>query len=202
MLVCYHPYYRYLDVYYPYISLNNVIQVCSPNPLMLRDFEFLFQQFARRKDWYRTCRNSSMHILFRNKFPKIAVCCSLLPSVGSQDVLFFKFSVLINGTKQFSSSCNYIIETWNPILWCDLECKVEGMFLEKEWNETEILFEFKYATAISRTSNIAAVQSWEARGSVNWILVGIGVSEARLKEAGRNRRIRISLLGTVVKKYK
>ncbi|KAJ1394780.1 disease resistance protein [Sesbania bispinosa] len=62
-------------------------------------------------------------------------------------VLDFKFSVLINGTKQFNSSCNYIFSTermTDQILMCDLQCKVERAFSDHEWNEVEILCELKY----------------------------------------------------------
>lgn len=53
MLVCHNPRFTYLDMHYPYISPNNIIQLCSPSPLMHSDFDFLFQKFARLKDWFR-----------------------------------------------------------------------------------------------------------------------------------------------------
>ncbi|KAG5012546.1 hypothetical protein JHK86_024807 [Glycine max] len=164
-LVCYHPrisfsdvYFTYLDMHYPYISPNNVIKVCSPNPLMHYDFHLLFQKLATYKGWCNVWMKLSMLFSFRNKFPKIVVFCSVMPS--SHTLLVYMFSVLINGSKQFSSSCKYIFLTWDPIHWCDLQCKAEAIFSEHEWNEVEILSELKPTHMFGREI-------------VNWTLFGV-----------------------------
>ena len=84
--------------------------------------------------------------------------CSVMPS--SHTLLVYKFSVLINGSKQFSSSCKYIFLTWDPIHWCDLQCKAEAIFSEHEWNEVEILSELKPTHMFGREI-------------VNWTLFGV-----------------------------
>ncbi|RZC23861.1 TMV resistance protein N [Glycine soja] len=161
--------FTYIDMYYPHISPNNVIQVCSPNLLLHHDFILLFKKLAS-KDGSR-CRKSSMHFSFRNKFPKIAVCCSVLPSLKITMILILKLGVLINGTKIFSSSCNYLFtQTWNPKLWCDLESKAEGMFSEQEWNEAEILFELGYPTPCAGLT--MSLHNF-AEGRLNWTLFGV-----------------------------
>lgn len=113
-----------------------------------------------------------MNFSFRKKFPKIAVCCSIISRLKSvmEMVLILKFSVLINGTMQFSSSCNYIFRTWDPILWCDLECKAEGIFSEHEWNEAEILFELKCPAPSSVEAMWAHNISMEI---IDWTLIGV-----------------------------
>jgi len=176
ILVCHLDprHYHHLDLYYLYMSPNNVIQVCSPNLYMLCDFDLLFQKLALgvEKDWFRRCRKWSMNFSFRKKFPKIAVCCSIISRLKSvmEMVLILKFSVLINGTMQFSSSCNYIFRTWDPILWCDLECKAEGIFSEHEWNEAEILFELKCPAPSSVEAMWAHNISMEI---IDWTLIGV-----------------------------
>ncbi|KAK7271000.1 hypothetical protein RJT34_26570 [Clitoria ternatea] len=135
------------DVYYPYTSPDNVIQVCRPHQLMHPHFmNSLFKKERRRFGWNHPVRNLSVHFSFRKKFPKIALCCFLTPIIKRVMILMFKFTVLINGTKQLSSSCNYISSTWDPMFWCDLKCKseTEGIFLDREWNEVEIMLEMTY----------------------------------------------------------
>ncbi|KAK7364506.1 hypothetical protein VNO80_13220 [Phaseolus coccineus] len=121
---------RYLDVCYAYISPNNAIQVCSPNPIMHSYFHLLFQEL-RTGEEDRLCflRESSIHFSFRNKFPKIALCCSIsLPFMKSVAVLNLKLRLVINDSMQLSAVCNFIERGWNTILWCDLEGKVERVF--------------------------------------------------------------------------
>ncbi|KAK7380571.1 hypothetical protein VNO78_33085 [Psophocarpus tetragonolobus] len=162
----------YLDVYYPYISPNNVIRVCSPNPLLHSDFHLLFKNIGRSKGRHSCYRKSSMQFSFQNKFPKIAVCCSILPGLKGLMLMIFKLSVFINGTKQFSSSCNHICKSWwNPELWCDLESKGEGIFSEQEWNEAEILLELGYPTPCSQSVGIELYNI--GRGTLNWTLIGV-----------------------------
>ncbi|KAK7291259.1 hypothetical protein RIF29_06251 [Crotalaria pallida] len=147
-----------LDVYYDCVGPNNVIQVCTPNPLEHPNFELLFKDLT-----VLPCRpcvvgsmltslRSSTCFRFRNKFPKITLCCAGQSLVAHIRVLSLKMNVLINGIEQFSCSCAYIT-TSNPeysssqILVCGLECKVEGyVFSEREWNEVEIVcvLEFTY----------------------------------------------------------
>ncbi|KAK7380570.1 hypothetical protein VNO78_33084 [Psophocarpus tetragonolobus] len=172
-----HITYTYLDMYYTYISPNNAIQVCSPDPLLHSDFLTLFQNFAKGtdNDLFRRCWKSSMCFSFRNKFPKIAACCSMLPTLRSSvniNIFILKLRAYINGSKQFSSSCNYIFDTWyggNPILWFDLQGK-EGTFSEYVWNEAEILFELKYPTQRTR-------EGWSTHninlGNVKCTLIGV-----------------------------
>ncbi|KAL5122857.1 TMV resistance protein N [Glycine soja] len=105
------------------VSYDGLEEICSPNLYMHCNFDLMFHMLARgEEDLHHRSRKSSLHFWFRNKFPKITVCCSILPSLNFLLVFIFKLRVLINGTKQFSSSCNYIYSTGNPILWCDLEC--------------------------------------------------------------------------------
>jgi len=94
----------YLDVYYPYISPNNGIQVCSPNPLVHSDFGLLFQKLSRDEDMLCFRKESSINFSFRNKFPKIALCCSIsLPLLENVTIFNIKFRVFINDTMQFNA---------------------------------------------------------------------------------------------------
>jgi len=123
----------YLDVYYPYISPNNAIQVCCPNPLMHFDFRLLFTKLKKKEHWHCFGLKSSIHFSFRNKFPKAAICCSIsFPMLESVMLFDIKFRVFINDTMQFSALCNFIVREWKTILWCDLEDKGEGLFSDQE----------------------------------------------------------------------
>lgn len=133
------------------------------------DFDLMFHMLARgEEDLHHRSRKSSLHFWFRNKFPKITVCCSILPGLNFLLVFIFKLRVLINGTKQFSSSCNYITCKWNPILWCDLQCKEEGVFSKHEWNEVEILCDVKYPIPCGERVMVTARNKI---GSLNWSLI-------------------------------
>ncbi|KAG4981592.1 hypothetical protein JHK84_035168 [Glycine max] len=161
----------YLDLCFPYISFHNVIEVCSPNPLECHNFGFLFKLLqAGSLNWYKPgSRTSSMQFWFRKKFPKIALCFSVEAYINRASwVLDFEFTLLINGTKQFSSSCNYITCKWNPILWCDLQCKEEGVFSKHEWNEVEILCDVKYPIPCGERVMVTARNKI---GSLNWSLI-------------------------------
>ncbi|XP_061355776.1 disease resistance protein Roq1-like [Gastrolobium bilobum] len=135
----------FLDVYYLNISPYNVIEVCRPSPPHvdgLVESDFLWSKLISG------AREMSMCFWFRNKFPKIALFCNTEPGINQDNaVLDFKLSVVINGTKQFSSSCNYIFHRpgmRNIMLCCDLQCKVESVFSEHEWNKVEIFWELEY----------------------------------------------------------
>lgn len=52
------------DVYYPYMSSNNFIQVCSPIPLVHHEFVRLFDELLNNAMWYVTFRKSSTHFSF------------------------------------------------------------------------------------------------------------------------------------------
>ncbi|KAK7364508.1 hypothetical protein VNO80_13225 [Phaseolus coccineus] len=161
---------RYLDVCYAYISPNNAIQVCSPNPLMHSDFRLLFPELRRNEDNFCFRRESSIHFSFRNKFPKIVLCCSIsLPFVKSFAVLNLKLRVFINDTMQFSAVCNFIERGWNAKLWCNLEGKVERVFSEQEWNKAEIVFELDFPMGRNLTNR--NITSSIHRGSLNWNLI-------------------------------
>jgi len=162
----------YLDVYYPYISPNNVIQVCSPNPLMYSDFGLLFTKLRRKEHWDSFLWKSSIHFSFRNKFPKITLCCSIsFPFLTSVMLLNLKFRVFINDTVQFSALCNFKFEGWNAILWCDLEGKVDGAFSEQEWNRAEIVFELDFPLR-RNLRNWSTINNFLG-GSLDWSLIGV-----------------------------
>ncbi|WVZ15466.1 hypothetical protein V8G54_013032 [Vigna mungo] len=162
----------YLDVYYSCIGPNNSIQLCSPDPLFHSDFNLLFPKLGREEDWLCFRRESSMHFSFRNKFPKIALCCSiLLPLLKIIMVLNLKFRVFINDTLQFSALCNFILREWDTILWCDLEGKVEGVFSDEEWNKAEIVFELDFP--MRRNSRNGNTRRSIGIGSLGWSLMGV-----------------------------
>ena len=172
---------QYLDVYYPHVSPKNAIEVCSPNPLMHSDFRLLFPKLSREEDQLCSSRESSIHFSFRNKFPKIALCCSIsLPLLMSVLVLNFKFKVLINDTMQFSALCNFIVREWkmNTTLWCDLEGKMEGVFSKQEWNKAEIVFELDLP--ILRNRRNGNLTNSCLRASLSWSLI-------RVYEEGNNK---------------
>ncbi|XP_061370716.1 disease resistance protein RUN1-like [Gastrolobium bilobum] len=139
-----------LDVYYHNISPNNVIEVCTPSWIRNWDLS-LSGDYDYETEWHSAFfreQEMSMCFWFRNKFPKIALFYFTEPGKYEDNmVLDFKFSVAINGTKQFSSSCNYIFSTRGITqidLGCDLQCKVERVFSEHEWNKVEIFWELEY----------------------------------------------------------
>jgi len=162
----------YLDVYYPYMNPNNGIQVCSPNPLIHSNFNLLFSKLIREEDWYGRCRVSVMHFSFRNKFPKIALCCSLFfPAMKNVMIMTFNFRVFINDTLQFSGMCNFIFRGLEIILWCDLEGKVEGVCSEQEWNRAEIAFEVDFP--MQRNTRNGITTNTIGRGNLSWSLIGV-----------------------------
>ncbi|AES65510.2 disease resistance protein (TIR-NBS-LRR class), putative [Medicago truncatula] len=142
-----------LDVCSLNICANNDIEVCKPSFVsndLSNDFGFVFKGiFEGKVNWYQQgIKESSLCFWFRKKFPQIALCCAGEPPMYKDNMLLdFKLSVLINGTKQFTSSCNYIFSAGSKsdqILMCDLVGLAERSFLEHEWNKVEILYELKY----------------------------------------------------------
>lgn len=144
------------DIFVDVCSLNtcpnNVIQVCRPSHVA-DDFGFMLKEIlGGTVNWYAQGSNESsvgVGFWFRNKFPTLALCCAgESPTYEGNTVLDFKLSVLINGTKQFSFSSNYICSAEgkkDQLILCDLECKeAERSFREHEWNHVEILCELKY----------------------------------------------------------
>ncbi|XP_057445938.1 disease resistance protein RUN1-like [Lotus japonicus] len=162
-----------LDVYYPHMSPDNVIQVCSPDPQVYHEFNLLFTKLAYHRDLNSRCKKTSTCFSFRKKFPKIALCCHVVPHVKSLVLLEFMFSVLVNGRKQFDSACTYVTNgLWWQTFWCDLKCEVEGAFSENKWNHVEILCEAKYPRPSSELA--MATETWVGTGlSLSWTLVGI-----------------------------
>ncbi|XP_061370718.1 disease resistance protein Roq1-like [Gastrolobium bilobum] len=139
-----------LDVYYHNISPNNVIEVCTPS--WIRNWDLSLSEDPDYESWWDSAfyreQETSICFWFRKKFPKIALFYFTQPGVYEDNmVLDFMFSVVINGTKQFSSSCNYIFSTQGMmtiVLCCDLQCKLEWVFSEHEWNKVEIFWELEY----------------------------------------------------------
>ncbi|RHN65880.1 putative TIR domain, winged helix-turn-helix DNA-binding domain-containing protein [Medicago truncatula] len=146
----------FLNVYSLNVSSNNVIEVCSPSwnqdghklkNIGYRLFCHPIHSGRVIMDKVRS-NKSPVQFWFRKKFPRIALCCfcetgELLHNV----VLDFKLNVLINGTKQLSTSCEYIYYTKRKMhqkLCCDLQCNKEGIFSENEWNHVEILCEIEH----------------------------------------------------------
>ena len=136
----------FLNVYSLYIASNNVIEVCSPR--------YEFQLFPLRLSLERVIvdklriNESSVRFWFRNKFPKVALWSCVEPGKHFNNmVLNFKLNVLINDTKQLTSSCEYIFYTqkkMDQMLCCDLQCKVEGAFSKNEWKQMDILCEIEH----------------------------------------------------------
>lgn len=154
-------YYEYgksfLNVYSLHISSNIVIEVCSlpwtqlVNELKKLCFDLSFNSNIQVRVFAdKLCSNESLVCFwFRKKFPRIALWCILEPKkhFDNNMVLDFKFNVVINGTKQLSTSCEYIFYTrrkMDQILCCDLQCKSEVIFSEREWNHVEILCETEH----------------------------------------------------------
>ncbi|KAL5133209.1 TMV resistance protein N [Glycine soja] len=116
---------------------NNVIQVCSSNLLMLSDFHLLFKELGRDRNWwYCRCRKSSMHFWFRNKFPKIALCCSIMPGLKN---------------KKSHASSSMVMPLSNSLLHLTTYLKHGIQYVSVIYNVAEIFFEKKYPTQSSRT---------------------------------------------------
>ncbi|XP_024632747.1 TMV resistance protein N [Medicago truncatula] len=137
------------------ICPDNAIEVFSTSTLGI-NVDFMSKGILEgRGNWYQhESDKSSLRFWFQNKFPRITLCCAVEPPVCKDNMLLdFKLSVLINGTEQFTSSCNYIFSAEKIILLCDLVCKVERSYLEHEWNQVDILYEFKYPMTRTASRN-------------------------------------------------
>ena len=122
-----------------------------------------FPDFMREVTLPRGCmlerKESSVSFWFRKRFPNVTLLLIGKPDHRMQcSVSEFRFRVLINGTNQLTSSCDYIISVTSaaqPLCLCvflgDLQCKIdhgilEGLFSDHEWNHVEVSFELKYHT--------------------------------------------------------
>nr|WIL59971.1 nodulation protein [Melilotus officinalis] len=136
----------YVNVYARSITSKDIIEICSPRC----ESEFFgIHPSSRRISWGQHIGNkSSMRFWFRKKFPKIALWCSVEPEKHFDNmVLDFKFTILINGTKKLTFSCQYIFYTkrkTDQLFQCDIQRKVEGVFSENEWDHVQILCEIEH----------------------------------------------------------
>jgi len=170
----YNSHHVYLDVYYSYVSPNNVIRVCPPNQLLHSDFRLLFSKIQREDDRLWLNHNSEgISFRFRNKFPKVALCCSILaPALKSVVVMNLKFKVFIDHTLQFKALCNFIVGGGSKTtLWCDLEGKVEELFSELKWNRADIYF--KLDCPMQRNCEDEKPKRSIGGGSLIWSLIGV-----------------------------
>ncbi|XP_039687532.1 disease resistance protein RUN1 isoform X2 [Medicago truncatula] len=147
----------FLNVYSLNVSTNNVIEVCSPSwnqdghKLKNIGYRLFCHPIHRARlimDKVSRSNESPVHFWFRKKFPRIALCCFFeIGELFDNVVLDFKLNVLINGTKQLSTSSEYIYyikRKTHQKLCCDLQCNKEGIFSENEWNHVEILCEIEH----------------------------------------------------------
>ncbi|XP_039687787.1 probable WRKY transcription factor 19 [Medicago truncatula] len=141
----------FLNVYSLNVSSNNVIEVCSPSwnqdehKLKNMGYSLFCHPIHRRRVIMDKVRSNepSVHLWFRKKFPRIALCCFFETGESFDNmVLDFKLNVLINGTKQLSTSCVYMFyrkRKTDQKFFCDLQCNMDGRFSENEWNHVEIV---------------------------------------------------------------
>ncbi|RHN73558.1 putative Heat shock protein 70 family [Medicago truncatula] len=157
------------------ICPDNVIEVISTS-ILDGNVVLMRKGIAKgRGNWYRHESNeSSLRFWFQNKFPRIALCCAVEPPVCKDNMLLdFNLSVLINGTKQFTSSCNYMFSAeklTEQVLMCDLVCKVERSYLEHEWNQVDISYEFKYSMPCG-SKRIMATQEMTTTRNPSWSFI-------------------------------
>ena len=168
----------FLNVYSHSISSNDVMEVSSPQWKGVPPSSFTFKRFQYgisqpRVNAYKFRSNeSSLCFWFRKKFPRIALSCSVKPREHFDNMVWnFKFTVLINGTKQLTFSCEYIFYTHKKTdqdICCDLQCKVEGVFSDNQWNQVKILCEMEQL--MPRDSKGVANQEWiwTTKRILNW----------------------------------
>nr|WIL59973.1 nodulation protein [Melilotus officinalis] len=180
----------YVNVYARYITSIDIIEICSPESEFY-DINLSGRNISLGKHIVNT---SSMCFWFRKKFPKIALWCSVKPEKHLDNmVVDFKFTVLINGTKQLIASCEYIFYTENKpdqVFCCDLQYKEEGVFSENEWNHVEILCEIEDLMP-GDSKRVTANQNWTIKWSFIYVYFGsdcdynlIGNPDSRMNEYG------------------
>ncbi|WJX36737.1 nascent polypeptide-associated complex beta subunit [Trifolium repens] len=153
--MCVYNEYRktFLNVYSSNNCSNNVIEVCSPlendrgKNLVIDEFETT---------------------LFRHREGRIK-----LESERNKSGKGFKLKVLINGTTQLASSCEYIFYSQKEtehMLCCDLQCKVEGVFSKNEWNWVEILCEMEHLMPCD-SKRVTTHRDWTTTTILKWSLL-------------------------------
>ncbi|CAK8564579.1 unnamed protein product [Lathyrus sativus] len=158
----------YLNMYSPHTACNNVIEVCSPH------CESEFTEFKNLPGSIKLGElknnKSSLCFLFRNKFPRIALRCFVESEKHLDNmVLNFELNILINGTKQLTSLCEYIFYTKHvteQALCCNVQGKLGGVFSENEWNQVEILCEMKHLMPFGFEG-----QDWTNKRILKWAVL-------------------------------
>ncbi|WJX36734.1 nascent polypeptide-associated complex beta subunit [Trifolium repens] len=162
----------FLNVYSSNNCSNDVIEVSSPlqndrgKNLVIDEFETtLFRHREGIIKLGKLRRNgSTMCFWFRKKFPRIALWF-FVQSERNKSGMDFKLKVLINGTTQLTSSCEYMFHSQKEMehmLCCDLQCNVEGVFSENELNWVEILCEMEHLMPCD-SKRIMAHQDWTTK---------------------------------------
>ncbi|XP_058721818.1 disease resistance protein Roq1-like isoform X2 [Vicia villosa] len=164
----------YLDMYSYYTTSNDFIEVCGP----LCESELTkFGNLTGSMKFGKLKKNkSSVCFWFRKKFPRIALKCFVESEKHLDNmVLSFELNVLINGTKQLTSSCEYIFYTTKATaqaLCCDVQCKLEGVFSENEWNQVDILCELKHLLPCD-FKGVMAYRDWTAKRILRWSVLSV-----------------------------
>jgi hypothetical protein len=170
----------FLNVYSSNNCSNDVIEVCSPlendggKNLVIDEFETtLFRHREGRIKLGKLRRNgSSMCFWFRKKFPRVALWF-FVESERNKSGKDFKLKVLINGTTQLTSSCEYTFHSQKEtehMLCCDLQCNVEGVFSENELNWVEILCKMEHLMPCD-SKRVTAHQDWTTKTILKWSLL-------------------------------
>jgi hypothetical protein len=170
----------FLNVYSSNNCSNDVIEVCSPlendggKNLVIDEFETaLFKHREGRIKLGKLRRNgSSMCFWFRKKFPRVALWF-FVESERNKSGKDFKLKVLINGTTQLTSSCEYTFHSQKEtehMLCCDLQCNVEGVFSENELNWVEILCKMEHLMPCD-SKRVTAHQDWTTKTILKWSLL-------------------------------
>ncbi|KAK2386132.1 disease resistance protein RUN1 [Trifolium repens] len=170
----------FLNVYSSNNCSNDVIEVCSPLEndgginLVIDEFETtLFRHREGRIKLGKLRRNgSSMCFWFRKKFPRVALWF-FVESERNKSGKDFKLKVLINGTTQLTSSCEYTFHSQKEtehMLCCDLQCNVEGVFSENELNLVEILCKMEHLMPCD-SKRVTAHQDWTTKTILKWSLL-------------------------------
>ncbi|CAK8564578.1 unnamed protein product [Lathyrus sativus] len=169
----------YLNMYSRYTTSNDVIEVCSP----LHNSEVTkFQFFDASKNVEVKKNKSSVCFWFRNKFPRIVLVCDVESEKHLDNMaLNFELNVLINGTNQLASSCEYIFYPEKKTvhtLHCQVQCKVEGVFSKNEWNQVDILCEIKHLMPCD-FEGVMAYQDRTSKRIVKWYVISVMIENKR-----------------------